>query len=302
MIFHELYSAYYNAVAAVITRVLAGEKEEKTLREAASSYAFGESAMTIVPALKEGKWQLLTGELDTPIRHPPVMPLTLLQKRWLKAVSLDPRVKLFDVDFSFLGDTQPLFTAEDYRIYDRYADGDPFTDEDYIRHFRTALAAVKNKTPLYLEMVSGRGKRITLRGIPSHLEYSEKDDKFRILFSRSDGGGVVNLARVSRLRPYTGARRLRPVPPSRLLTAVLTVENERNAPERVLLHFAHFEKRVERLPDGRLRLFLKYDREDETELVMRVLSFGPMVKVEEPGSLLSAIKERLIAQKRCKIK
>ena len=41
------------------------------------------------------------------------------------------------------------------------------------------------------------------------------------------------------------------------------------------------------------------DKEDETEIVIRLLSFGPMLKVVAPGHLVDLIKERLINQKSC---
>ena len=45
--------------------------------------------------------------------------------------------------------------------------------------------------------------------------------------------------------------------------------------------------------------FFVYEKEDETELVIRVLSFGPMIKVTAPQSFAELIKQRLIAQKSC---
>lgn len=47
---------------------------------------------------------------------------------------------------------------------------------------------------------------------------------------------------------------------------------------------------------------MKYDGEDETEIVIRVLSFGPYVKVLEPSSFVNLIKERLISQKSCDLR
>ena len=44
------------------------------------------------------------------------------------------------------------------------------------------------------------------------------------------------------------------------------------------------------------------DRFDETEIVIRVLSFGLYVKVLEPESFVNFIKERLISQKSCELK
>ena len=49
MIFSELYSAYYNAVAAIISGIIEGEHSEKELQKAVLERAFGESVLTIMP-------------------------------------------------------------------------------------------------------------------------------------------------------------------------------------------------------------------------------------------------------------
>ena len=75
--------------------------------------------------------------------------------------------------------------------------------------------------------------------------------------------------------------------------------DERNTLERVLLHFAHFLKEAEKLEEGRYRIRVAYDAEDETEMVIRILSFGPTVRVTAPESFVALIRQRLIRQKSC---
>ena len=65
------------------------------------------------------------------------------------------------------------------------------------------------------------------------------------------------------------------------------------------MHFAHFEKQAEKLDENRYRVTVTYDGDDETELVIRMLSFGPMVKVTAPQHFVELMKERLINQKSC---
>ena len=72
--------------------------------------------------------------------------------------------------------------------------------------------------------------------------------------------------------------------------------------KRVLLHFAHFEKQCERLSDNRYRLHLKYYENDETELVIRILSFGPLVEVIGSESFKRLIIEKLKKQLNCGLK
>ena len=76
MIFSELYSAYYNAVASIISQAVEGERSEKELQKIVCERAFGESALTIMPSLKSEKWQLLRPDMTTPIERKPTMPLS----------------------------------------------------------------------------------------------------------------------------------------------------------------------------------------------------------------------------------
>ena len=46
---------------------------------------------------------------------------------------------------------------------------------------------------------------------------------------------------------------------------------------------------------------INYSKDDETELLIRILSFGPTVKVMEPENFIDLIKERLQNQKSCEL-
>ena len=61
------------------------------------------------------------------------------------------------------------------------------------------------------------------------------------------------------------------------------------------------EKTVEKADENHYVVTLTYDPNDETELLIRILSFGPFIKVTEPKFFVNAIKERLKLQKRCGI-
>lgn len=87
--------------------------------------------------------------------------------------------------------------------------------------------------------------------------------------------------------------------PSRKRSVVFELNDERSALERVLLHFAHFEKQAERLDGKHYKITVNYEKDDETEIVIRILSFGPMIKVVAPAHFENLIKERLIKQKSC---
>ncbi|HML47809.1 MAG TPA: WYL domain-containing protein, partial [Clostridia bacterium] len=76
----------------------------------------------------------------------------------------------------------------------------------------------------------------------------------------------------------------------------LEIMDERNAMERAMLHFSHLRKQAERVGEDRYRMFLWYSPEDETEMVIRVLSFGPMVRVVSPDRFRNQVIQRLRRQ------
>ena len=303
MIFSELYSAYYNTVAKILKALIDGTADRETIQKIVQENAFEESVIHIFSAIREEKWQVITKNYKTPITHIPSMPLTLLQKRWLKAILMDERMKLFDIQIDGLDDVAPLFTKDDYCLYDQYLDGDDFQDEDYIKRFKIILYAIRNKLPIKAEMINRKGKRVYTKFIPQKLEYSEKDDKFRVLTGGDGHITTVNLGRLTKCSIHEGAYERTPTQ-GEVIRATITmlVKDERNALERTMLHFAHFEKRVEKIDDKNYKVVIQYDRDDAPEMVIRVLSFGPLVEVIEPTDFRELIKNKLKKQQNCGLK
>lgn len=301
MIFSELYSAYYNTVAGVLKTAVKQPLKKSELRDIVAKNAFGESILNIEPALMEERWQLIRSDGSTPLAHSPSMPLTTLEKRWLKAIWSDPRIRLFTDDEDVLPEVKPLFTASDYSVFDKYSDGDPYEDDAYKKTFRLVLDAIEKRYPLSIDAVNRKGTITHMVLMPEYLEYSEKDDKFRLMGSGCRYGGTVNLARIVSCKPYPKPFEIKPGKTAQPKTRTVEFEliNKRNALERILFHFAHFEKQAERIDADRYRVRISYDKDDETEMVIRILSYGPMIKVTAPQSFTELIKDRLINQKSC---
>ena len=301
MIFSELYSAYYNTVARILKAATDHPLQKNELRSIIEKNAFGESILNIEPAIMEERWQLLNPDGSTALKHNPTLPLTLLEKRWLKVICQDPRIKLFTDEANCFPKVEPLFNLDDVIIFDKYSDGDPYTDESYISNFRLVMDAIRNQYPLSIDTTNRKGNITHMVLMPEYMEYSEKDDKFRLMGSGCRYGGTVNLGRIVRIKPYNKPYEINPA--KKLQPKNRTIQFElvdfRNALERVLMHFAHFEKQAEKIDEKRYKVTVTYDKNDETEIVIRILSFGPMVKVTAPQHFVDLIKERLINQKSC---
>ena len=367
MIFHEIYGSYYLAAAAVLKEAVRGTLTGKKLNELIQEHAFEESLLTIPAGLKGGTWRLLRGNLTTPLNKEPSMPLTLLEKRWMKTLLSDPRILLFQPDLTGLEDVEPLFAPDMVTYYDRYLNGDDYRDPDYIRRFSVILQALRENRNLFVSFESRLHTHMEAIVTPYYLEYSEKDDRFRLIAAGKDRRWIINLSRIQACKlisrgrtPHdvssngfasSGERILEcagdlisdgtvpdaddfisggtvpddddlifdgtvsddddfisdgtvsysaehmPLQEPILDTVTLELEDRRNALERVLLHFSHLEKETKRLDRTHYRVTLNYERSDETEMLIRILSFGPVVKVTGPERMVELIRERIRKQK-----
>ena len=296
MLFHEIYGSYYQTVGVILREAVKGTLTKKRLHELVQAYAFGESFMSIPDGLMGERWRLLHRDLTAELDNEPERPLTLLEKRWLRSLLLDPRIRLFDVDMHGLETVKPLFTPEMFAFFDRYVDGDDYHDPGYIARFKTILTALREKKDLYISFTSGRQRQPSLVVTPHHLEYSEKDDCFRLIASGCRRSWVIRLSRIVDCFIVENGRALPPHPPKHE-TLVFELEDQRHALERVLLHFSHLEKETKRLDETHYRVTLRYDPADETEMVIRVLSFGPMIRVLEPPRFTERLRERIERQR-----
>ena len=298
MLFSEFYGAYFACVAEILSEAVEGTLTKVKISEIAAKQGLGESVLTIPANLRNGNWPLITPDCKTPIRHLPPHPTTLLQKRWLKTLLLDPRICLFGLTDKGLEDVAPLFDPAKIVWYDRYCNGDSFEDESYIERFRQLLEAVKTHRKVQVIFDSHRGKHNNWTVIPYRLEYSSTDDKFRLLcHSGKWRNRTLNLSRISYVRLWgTFDPDDYPVPELTNESVTLEITNERNVLERAMLQFSYLAKRTERIGEKTFRMTLNYRQEDETELLIKIISFGPLVKVVEPDSFAALIRERIERQ------
>lgn len=295
MLFSEIYGNYYHTVAHILKEAVQGKLNRKSLNRIVQEEAFGESMMTIPDALMNGRWGLLNPDYETLICREPVMPLTVLEKRWMKALLLDPRIQLFEPDMTGLEDVQPLFQPDWIVYYDRYTDGDPYADQQYIQNFRCILAALREGRQLEVQFTDGKGNNHHTSVSPSYLEYSEKDDRFRLI-GESYRHLNVNVSRIKHCRVLDREAYFSENNDDMTKVLTLLLTDERNALERFLLHFSHLKKETKRLDDKHYQIRLYYDSQDETEMLIRILSFGIWVKVLEPEDFRQKLLARIRRQ------
>lgn len=307
MLFSEIYSSYYNAVAKILEMAAEQTLTGKKLNEAVMDLAFGESLIVIPSALKSSRWPLLTKDFRTPLYEKPTMPLTTLQKQWLKTLLLDSRIALFSPNADGLEEVEPLYTPEMVVYFDRYEDADPYTEKQYIQNFQTILTALREKRSLKIHYRMAKGRERQIKCIPMELEYSSRDDKFRLHYVQSEddstGKTVIgeqftaNLSRMITVELGEKQKGRPEVLPPQDEELFLLLTDERSAMQRAMIAFSDFEKDAVKLDEKHYRIHLWYNRRDEADLLIRILSFGPMIRVTEPKELVDQIWARLRRQR-----
>ena len=316
-LFTEIYNCYFQIVDQICKTARETPITEKDMLALAARFGYEESGFMIVPKLINN-WNLLEKTEEgylSKIDNPEVLPLTTLQKRWLKAILLDERISLFlenaqmDILHTYLKDVQPLFMPEDFYYYDRFQDGDDYTSPEYVHHFRTLLEAIRRKQYVNIRFSSRRGKDVCQTYLPCRVEYSAKNDKFRVLCISGKNAvsrqvEIVNISRIDQVtltdRIYDGEIDLaQAIKTSYYKDPVkLLITTKRNTLERTMLHFANYEKQTKRLDDDTYECQIYYNSMMETELLIEILSFGPTIKVLGPEDFLAKVKERIQRQAR----
>lgn len=300
MLFHEIYGAYFNAVSHILTEAVSGNLDKEKLHELVNRYGFSESILSIPQKFMDGSWPVLHKDLTTPLRHAPQSVVTDLQKRWLKSLLLDPRIRLFNLpdDPDALKDVEPLFDPALFIFPDRKHMGDPFDSPVYIHVFRTLLSAIHAQRSVLVTFSGSTGKEHKWKLIPYRLEYSSSDDRFRLLGFRKQWRPctllVSCISHVEYEPSVSFPEQLSIHIP--LKEVVFEFKDERNTLERILLQLSQYEKETEQLDPEHYRVRLKYRSEDEAEMIVQLLSFGPYLRILFPDSLVRSVKERVQKQ------
>lgn len=313
-LFSEVYNCYFQVIQSLIGKH--GPISEKELNFRIQNDCFEESILYLLPKLTEKGWGFFEkqdGFLYSNLSEDFYVPLTDLQKSYLKAILMDEKIRLFlddeeieDIN-ALLADVSPIYAPDDFYYYDRFFDKDDYTDPDYRKHFQAIITAIQNHEYLDIQYESRLHHIICHNCLPCRIEYSIKNDRFRLLFIESPlkrhlKVETLNLNRIKEVAPTGQTVKRLPDINKSLRRAYyrepvrVIIKNRRNALERAMLQFANYEKSTRKLDDDTYECLIYYNKRTETELLIEILSFGPMLKVMGNERFLELLKKRLERQ------
>lgn len=315
-LFSEIYNCYYQVMKSILESNSSLTLDQ--LRANITEKGYEESLLYLIPKLTSGEWDLLeqNGEVFlSKLTGEFYVPLTKLQKAYIKTILQDERIQLFLIPEELeklnclFADSPVLWKKDDFYYYDRFSNHDNFADPDYQKRFRTLVTAISKKQYTDISYESRSNHRVHHHYLPCRLEYSIKNDKFRLIaveHSKRSGDHVeiLNLERIKEVSLLPKKTEEMPdinkmirdsyyKEPVRLL-----IHNRRNALERTMLQFANYEKNTTKVDTDTYECLIYYNQRMETELLIEVLSFGPMIQVLGNERFLGQLKARLRTQKR----
>ena len=142
---------------------------------------------------------------------------------------------------------------------------------------------------------------------PAWVEYSRRDDIFRIWYVQHKTEKImkINLPRITALTVLDGSRyhldREKKLLEERYQDTMTKIKVEfyqgkRNLPDRILTEFSLWKKKCIYDPQTeKYTMTLYYSTEDEKEILVRLLGYGPYIKIlaSEDNYVLEEIKDVL---------
>lgn len=316
----EIFSEVYNCYYSVVNRILKSSPlTKKQIDDIIRSKAFSESVLFLMPKLcEDSQWNLLKHTQDgmyiSNLNHEPFMPLTLIEKSWIKSLLQDDKFKLFITDDLIasmeeeLKDIEPLFNTSNFYYFDKFSNSDDFSNPNYRANFSFILNAIQSKKVLLIDYTTSKNKRVIGYFQPLRLEYSSKNDRFRLFTARVSKSNefkyyILNISGINNVtisnKSWIDALNIKNFFNSRKTLEPITVKviKERNGIDRFMMEFACYEKYTEYdSQKGVVTAQIWYDTQNETELLIRLLSFGPILEIISPKSIRKQAKQRIQSQ------
>lgn len=313
-VFSEIYGIYYRIVAALLETP---SWTKEALITYISTHGTSDTTMEAMPKLLNGTWPLFTERGQhylSKMSHMASLPLTSIEIAWLRTILADEKSNLFlssaekNKLAAMLLHTGYLYGKDDIIDIDREGDGDSFGNVHYQHHFQVLLKGIQDHAILEITYQTARGKRIKGLYIPVKLEYSAKNDKFRCyciyLMGKKERKTTINVGRIKAIAP-TGKTSPQPIDDDMYFSGSLIKEplcvevyDERNGIERFMVEFSTYQKKTVYDKEKKTcYVEIYYAKADEIEIVTKILSFGPVIRVLGPDSFIALITARLRRQR-----
>ncbi len=241
-----------------------------------------------------------------------ILPLSKLECRWLLTILSDPKMTLFLNEEEIqsirqtLADDKPLLLASIIQT-DRFAVSDQVKQQER-NVMNLLLGAIEHHQKVFIQYNPRHQPEFSGVFYPIMIEYDQRDNVFRSYFysEKRQTITLMNLARIeacqvlkeetfaydsayAALEAYRGEHQ-----------ASLTIElsEEKNTPDRILYELSPWKKRCRYDRNQKVyTLTIYYQDNDWMELVMRLLGYGPVIRIlDRDSNIYQEYQQRLKEQ------
>lgn len=304
-LFNPLYSTYYLAIRNILETYITDKKQplsNETITKLIENSAYIEAPGELRDLIfnKSETKTIFTDSqngVSSPINHIPDFPLTTIELRFLASIIQDKRVKMFispeliDELQETLKDVKPLWEPDNIKYFDQNKDGDDFDDKNYIILFQTILNAINHKK--FIHLIYGRNNNSDIF-TPKHLDYSQKDNAFRVFVKELRY--PINLENIKAIE-ITEKKPKKTEDSTVYETLKVEIFDDTSRKyhfNRAIRMFSYFKKTCKKAEkENTYELTVNYDKSDESEIIIKILMFGPNMKVLEPKDVINSIERRI---------
>ncbi len=243
------------------------------------------------------------------VRRPAdLLPITSIEAQWLGNILRHPLAKGFLEDAEIYGllerlGEMDLFDINEIVLYDQFTDVEEFyRQSDFGAALRMLRKAIRENRKVKIAYQSQYGRKSNYICSPVYLEYSRRDNRFRIqAVSGENAMKTFNLERIQNVTEMeetfdraAAERVIENHAKENECELVVFFNGTKNIPDRILTEFSCFRKKCVKWGSERYRMTLYYDRQDEREILVRLLGYGAMINVfNDTGDVRRELIERL---------
>lgn len=309
--YHEIYGKYYQIIHNLLN---SKPQTEKEINDYIRSQGFDESFLYLNAQMLVDEYHLFVkkGDLFYPLTNSKIpLFLTNEQKNWLNTMLFDEKVKLFLSDErrnyyqkEFAGNV--LYDDKTYQYLFQDVDKDEITSK-MSNVFRFVKNAIMQEMDINLTFISSKNYYTHKKVAPYKIEYSMQDQKMRLIAVEYRNGEPKRIIRI-KLASIVGYRMVERVKKidfkyflqEEVLKEPLIIEVYPilNGIERVFIELSNYKREAFYDKERNLSIMkIYYEKADEMDLVLKMLSFGKVVKILSDGFIKEEVLRRINKQK-----
>lgn len=309
--YHEIYGKYYQIIFELLN---SKPQTEKEINDYIRENGYEESFLYLNAEKLVNDYHLFEkrGNLYYPktINKIPQV-LTNEQKSWIVTMLTDEKSKLFLNNKAINSykeklNCNALYEYEDYQYLFQDKDIDIITPK-FIGLFKAIQKTIIEKMNLQLTFLSSHKNYTHKLVAPVKIEYSQQDEKIRLMaveYRNSKPQRMIRI-RLSSVIGYRVVNRKEEIDfeyfqKQELLKDPLMIEvyPELNGIERVFIELSNYKREAIFDKERNLSVMkIYYEKVDEMDLVLKILSFGKVVKIISNGFIKEEVLRRLLKQK-----